>query len=468
QSMQAQEKELAKSTLVTLKTDAFTLLINNQGEIASKLMLEKKYHEQSNQPFEVLTTTALEKPLGIYFTDAKVQEEALATPYTTTVSNASISENRPLEVVLTQKLTATTVTKTLHFYHDGHYDVKITMDKPQTYFVKVGHSTRAHGEQMTAEGVMLQDRHDVITMIENGDSEGQVDQNNVRFISSFNRYFTSMFYAANQDLVVTIMKSIDGQEDPIAYILGKEALVFNGYLGPKEYKTLKSISPLLGDSLEYGWFTFIAAPLFWLLQWIFDIVGNWGWAIVIVTIITRILLYPLSYKGMVSMHKLKQVAPKIKELQKKHKGEPQKLNAAMMALYKKEGANPMGGCLPLILQIPIFFAIYRVLLNSIELQGAPWIFWIGDLSVKDPFFILPVIMGATMYYQQKITPNNFTDPMQEKIFKFLPLIMTFFFMFFAAGLVLYWAVNNTLTMIQQYIVNRKFAHLLPPATESKS
>ena len=201
--------------------------------------------------------------------------------------------------------------------------------------------------------------------------------------------------------------------------------------------TLEAINPKLTDVIEYGWFTFIAKPLFTLLSFLHGYLGNWGWSIVVMTILIRLVLYPLTYKGMVSMNKLKELAPKVKELQAKYKGEPQKLNTHMMELYKKHGANTMDGCLPIILQIPIFFAIYRVLLNAVELKSAPWILWIHDLSVMDPYFILPIAMGATMYLQQRITPTNFTDPMQEKIMRFLPLIFTFFFMTFPAGLTLY-------------------------------
>jgi YidC/Oxa1 family membrane protein insertase len=159
---------------------------------------------------------------------------------------------------------------------------------------------------------------------------------------------------------------------------------------------------------------------------------------------------------MVSMQKLKEVAPKVKELQAKYKGDPQRMNAAVMDLYKKNGANPLGGCLPLLLQIPVFFAIYRVLLNAVELQGAEWILWIDDLSKMDSFFVLPILMGATMYYQQRITPSNFTDPMQEKVFRFLPIIFTFFFITFPSGLVLYWFINNLFSIAQQFFVNKKF------------
>jgi YidC/Oxa1 family membrane protein insertase len=156
------------------------------------------------------------------------------------------------------------------------------------------------------------------------------------------------------------------------------------------------------------------------------------------------------------MQKLKDLAPKMKEIKEKYKGDPAKMNAHMMEMYKKHGANPMGGCLPLLLQIPVFFALYRVLLNADELQGAPWILWIENLAAMDPYFVLPVLMGASMWFQQKITPSNFTDPLQEKIFKWFPVIMTIFFVYFPSGLVLYWLVNNLFTIAQQYFINHMY------------
>ncbi len=220
---------------------------------------------------------------------------------------------------------------------------------------------------------------------------------------------------------------------------------------------MAEIDERLTDIVEYGFITFMAKPLFLLLQIFYSWTGNWGWSIVLMTILIRLVLFPLTYKGMVSMNKLKALSPKIKELQAKYKGDKQKLNTKMMELYKKHGANPMGGCLPILLQIPVFFAIYRVLQNAIELKASPWIFWVEDLSIMDPYFILPVAMGVTMFLHQRITPTNFTDPMQEKIMKFLPIIFTFFFMTFPAGLTLYWFINNLFSIGQQYYVNSLFA-----------
>jgi len=189
---------------------------------------------------------------------------------------------------------------------------------------------------------------------------------------------------------------------------------------------------------------------------IHNYIGNWGWAIILFTLLVKLVLFPLSYKGLMSMQKMKDLAPKMKELKEKYGKDPAKMNQQMMALYKKHGANPLGGCLPMLLQVPIFFALYRVLLNADELQGAPWIGWITDLSRMDPLYILPVLMGITMFLQQKLTPNTMTDPMQQKIFMFLPVIMTVFFITFPSGLVLYWLTNNILTIAQQLYINKAY------------
>ena len=189
------------------------------------------------------------------------------------------------------------------------------------------------------------------------------------------------------------------------------------------------------------------------MLWIHDYIGNWGWAIILFTLLVKLILFPLSYKGMMSMNKMRDLAPKMKELKEKYGKDPAKMNQQTMQLYKKHGANPMGGCLPMLLQIPVFFALYRVLLNADELQGAPWIGWIVDLSDKDPYYVLPLLMGISMFFQQKITPNTMTDPMQKKIFQWFPVIMTFFFLTFPAGLVLYWLTNNLLSIAQQQIIN---------------
>ena len=299
--------------------------------------------------------------------------------------------------------------------------------------------------------MIVKESDDTITTVEDGDAQGQSNFANAKIIAAVDRYYTTLLFN-EKGLSATILSNAG--ENPMPFISGNGDLSVEGYIGPKNYRLLESINPTLTDVVEYGVITFFAKPLFLLLDKLYDFCGNWGWAIILLTLIVRIVLYPLTYQGMVSMQKLKDLAPKMKELQERYKGDPQKLQAHMMELYKKHGANPMGGCLPLLLQIPVFFAIYRVLFNAIELKGADWLLWITDLSAMDPYFILPILMGATMFLQQHLTPTAFSDPIQAKIFKFLPLIFTIFFITFPSGLVLYWFVNNIFSIIQQLVINK--------------
>ena len=438
--------------LTTVTSDRFIYTIDDFGRLAQVKMLEKKY-EYEGKKLELLNP-AWVKPLEIRFADTTLNAEALSTPYTASSSTIDLdSENSKL--TLTQKLSSTTVTKELTFYKDGHYDVNVNLSSPAQYFLTTGERPDAdHTRYMVVQGSLIKKGNDVVEIIEDGDAEETLTVPNAEFGSAFDRYFTSILYNFEKPLNISTLTT--EEENALIFVQGEQSLALHGYIGPKESSVLKSIHPKLTDAIEYGWFTFLSKPLFKVLEWFHGVVGNWGWAIILLTLFIKLLLFPLSYKGMMSMQKLKDLAPQMKELKEKYSKDPQKMNAKMMEMYKKNGANPMGGCLPMLLQIPIFFALYRVLLNAVELQGAPWMLWITDLSLKDPMFVLPVIMGISMWYQQRITPNTMTDPMQQKIFQFLPVIMTFFFVTFPAGLVLYWVVNNLFTIVQQFVINNAF------------
>jgi YidC/Oxa1 family membrane protein insertase len=226
------------------------------------------------------------------------------------------------------------------------------------------------------------------------------------------------------------------------------------FIGPKETKRLTEAAPGLELTVDYGWLTAISSPLYWLLDKIHIIVGNWGWAIIILTILIKLAFYPLSAASHKSMANMRKMTPRIKTLKERYGDDKQKLNQAMMKLYKEEKINPLGGCLPVLIQIPVFIALYWALLESVELRQAPWILWIKDLSAPDPYFILPVLMGASMLAQQMLSAVAM-DPMQKKIMMAMPVVFTFFFLFFPSGLVLYWTVNNLLTIAQQYTINKK-------------
>ncbi len=225
------------------------------------------------------------------------------------------------------------------------------------------------------------------------------------------------------------------------------------YAGPQEQEKLAVLAPGLDLAVDYGWLTVIAAPLFWVLQWIHGWAGNWGVAIIILTIFIKLAFYPLSEASYRSMAKMRIVAPKLQRLKDQYGNDRQRMQQAMMELYKTEKINPLGGCLPIVVQIPVFIALYWVLLGSVEMRQAPFALWIKDLSVADPFYILPILMGATMIIQTRLNPEP-PDPVQAKVMKIMPIAFSIFFFFFPAGLVLYWLVNNVLSIAQQWHITR--------------
>jgi YidC/Oxa1 family membrane protein insertase len=226
------------------------------------------------------------------------------------------------------------------------------------------------------------------------------------------------------------------------------------YVGPKLQDHLAEVAPGLELTVDYGLLTVLAQPIFWLLKTIHKAVGNWGWSIVLLTMLIKLAFYKLSETSYRSMANMRRLAPRLQSLKERYGDDRQRLNQAMMELYKKEKINPLGGCLPIVVQIPVFISLYWVLLESVEMRQAPFILWMNNLSAPDPFYVLPLLMGATMLVQQKLNPAPM-DPIQAKVMMALPIVFTVFFAFFPSGLVLYWVVNNTLSIAQQYVITRR-------------
>ncbi len=437
----------------TIQTKRYTLSIDKLGRINSAILADDKYRDKNGKKLDLIDRSKT-MPLEVRFADATLNEKAFKTSYTASTKELNAT-NSPSLLTLTQKLGDVTFVKKLTFYPDGHYDIDTSVTGAKEYFITVGHRPMADKSRyLIVRGSLVRDAKGIITTIEDGKAKEVQKFNNINIVSSFDRYYASLFYNFKQPYNVVVMP--DSNHDPVPFVDSKGELKLNGYIGAKEWKLFKKLDPRLTDAIEFGWFTFLSKPFFAIMLSIYNFVGNWGWAIVLFTLLVKLVLFPLSYKGMMSMQKLKDLAPKMKEIKEKYGKDPAKMNQQMMELYKKNGANPMGGCLPMLLQIPVFFALYRVLLNADELQGAPWILWIHDLSRQDPYFILPILMGVTMFIQQHITPNNMTDPLQQKIFKWFPVIMTFFFLTFPSGLVLYWLTNNILSIAQQYYINHAY------------
>lgn len=248
-----------------------------------------------------------------------------------------------------------------------------------------------------------------------------------------------------------------GMQTPLGVVAPGATVVEKArlFVGPQEESVLETITPGFALLKDYGYLTILAKPIFWLLENIHTYVGNWGWSIVLLTILIKLVFFPLSAASYKSMARMKEVQPRLMIMREQFKGEPQKLNQAMMEMYRKEKINPLGGCLPVVIQIPVFIALYWVLLSSVEMRNAPWILWIHDLSVPDPYYILPIIMAASMFVQTKLNPTP-PDPVQAKLMMYLPLVFSVMFFFFPAGLVLYWVVNNLLSIAQQWQINQMF------------
>ncbi|MHB1230516.1 MAG: membrane protein insertase YidC, partial [Halothiobacillus sp.] len=286
------------------------------------------------------------------------------------------------------------------------------------------------------------------------------------WVAIIQHYFMSAWVPTDRQQVNNFYTLVSSKNNQTLYTIGmsspvdsiaagsKGELSSSLYVGPKIQSNLAPLAQGLNLTIDFGIFTVIADPIFWLLKQFYDWVGNWGWSIVLVTMVIKLFfLWPsaISYR---SMAKMRAVTPKMQQLKERFGDDRQKLSQEMMKLYQKEKINPLGGCLPIVIQIPVFISLYWVLAESVELRQAPWIFWIHDLSQKDPYFVLPLLMGISMFIQQKLNPAP-VDPMQQKIFAWLPVIFTVFFSFFPSGLVLYWFVNNLLSIAQQYTITRQ-------------
>ena len=290
--------------------------------------------------------------------------------------------------------------------------------------------------------------------------DGKSFQQGVLWTAFEEKYFASILVPAKSSLErVRLLLNGDLVENqviaPEIVLQPGESVEFSYtvFVGPKRVDLLESVGQRIDELVDFGWFAVIAHPLLVALKFFYNYIGNYGVAIILLTVLIKILFWPLTQKSYTSMKSMQKLQPQMQKLREKHKNDRERLNRELMELYKTHRVNPLGGCLPMIVQIPVFFALYKVLLFSIELRHAPFMLWITDLSAKDPYYITPLIMGASMFVQQKMMPSQM-DPNQQRIMMMMPVIFTFMFLQFPSGLVLYWLVNNLLTIGQQYLINR--------------
>lgn len=479
--------DVADDALITVNTDVLSLLIDPQGGVIRQAdLLDYPVDlDEPDNPIRLLE----ERPGYTYIAQSGLlgQNESPApdhhAQYRVDQTAFEMGDDDSLSVPLYWEDGDVRVTKTYTFTR-GKYDVQLehrvenlsdqTWSGQQYRQITRSDTSRdswllytytggvyagdpvGSGDRLRYEKIDFEDmgRNPVSEQITNG------------WISVIQHYFMSAWIPSDPNQINSLYSMQSQRSGFPVYTLGmiapsvdvapqqEQVLSSVFYVGPKVQSELSELAEGLQLNVDYGIFTIIADPIFWLLSLFHDWVGNWGWAIVLTTIAIKILFLWPSHISYRSMARMRAVTPKLKALKERYGEDRQRLSQEMMKLYQKEKINPLGGCLPILIQIPVFISLYWVLVESVEFRQAPWILWINDLTQRDPYFILPILMGLSMYIQQKLNPAPI-DPMQQKIFKWLPAVFTVFFAFFPAGLVLYWFVNNLLSIAQQTYVTRR-------------
>ncbi|MGV6810252.1 MAG: membrane protein insertase YidC [bacterium] len=489
-SLQATQQAAANAKNIRVKTDVLDILISTQGAslVQADLLAYPVSLEEPDTPVRILNLAekgyaAQSGLIHNVVTDPNVDKNTLAPNHNALFQSAQdeyMLTGDTLQVPLTwTNAQGVTVTK-IYTFKRGEYlidmETKITNQSQQAWSgyeyrrlrhapVNTNQAAAMFGMQSYIGAAYYDTKYNKYTF---GDIEDEPleQQINGGWLAMLQHYFISAWIPNANEASMYFSKAYQNNGVVSSYTIGQstttkqiasgtsDSFTSQLYVGPKLQDRLEEISPGLDLTVDYGFLTIFAKPLFWLLQFFHNILGNWGWAIIFVTIaIKLVFFYPsaISYK---SMAKMKKLAPMMKSINERHANDPQAKQKAMMDLYKKEKINPLGGCLPILIQMPVFMGLYWVLLEAVELRQAPWLLWYQDLSIMDPYLILPILMGVTMWAQQKLNPPP-SDPMQQKIFQYLPFIFTFMFLWFPAGLVLYWFSNNLLSIAQQWFINKK-------------
>jgi len=466
--------------LVQVDTDVIRAMIDTRGGVIRSLKL-KKYPTSLEQPDDWLELVHSDSD-SIYIVQSGLRNKEDRAPthhsiYSTAQTNYELADGQDeLVVPLRWSQDGVEVVKSYHFRRGDYLiDLKHRVENQSqqdwqgSEYRQLQRSRPLETSRLlyTYTGSVYYNEEIKYEKVDFDDmEEGQLKmESRGGWIAMIHHYFLSAWIPGQEEsnLIYTIANT---GRTPSTYTIGLRSanqVVPTGgssefasqlFVGPKIVKRLEEISPGLELTVDYGVLTFLSKPLYWLLSWYHSFVGNWGVAIILLTLTVKAVFYKLSETSYRSMAKMRKVSPRLKTLKERYGDDRQKMNQAMMELYKTEKINPMGGCLPILVQIPVFIALYWALLESVDLRQAPFIFWIKDLSVMDPFFVLPVLMGISMVIQQRLNPPP-PDPIQAKIMMALPFVFTFFFAFFPAGLVLYWVVNNVLSITQQWIITKR-------------
>lgn len=474
----------SSSQLISVKTDVFSLLIDtSNGDIVETKLLQYPVSvEEQNTPITLLSDKGQQR---------YVANSSLLDNSGKTVENVNFNfkadktdyqmdaNQKELKVTLTGRNDkGIEATKTFTFKRDSYligvdYQIKNESDETWKGYMNTqllranpeeDKSSMFHVGSFTGASYSSPGKHRYQKVSFKDMSKGDLNTEvQGGWVAMQQHYFLSawippvdsknVFYTRTQDSDY----SIGAVSRQVVLKPGENtSLAANLYVGPEDTTSLKEIAPGLDLTVDYGWLWFLSSILFSFMKAIHSVVGNWGWSIVLVTILIKLAFYRLSAKSYKSMAGMRKLQPKMQALRERYGDDKAKMSQATMELYRQEKINPLGGCLPILVQIPVFIALYWVLLESVELRQAPFIFWIKDLAAADPYHVLPVIMGFTMLIQQRLNPAP-PDPMQAKVMMFLPILFTGLFWNFPAGLVLYWIVNNTLSILQQWYITRKYS-----------
>lgn len=478
QSIRATESVTGGASIVSVDTDTFTIHINEQGAGIEKLEL-KAFPVSVDEPEQPFVLMDKSNDL-VFLTQGGLLSDRQAPNHTAVYSaprktyRISPGEEQLVVPLVWRSDEGLQVTKTFSF-EKGSYEVSVD------YLIENNSSLPWNGRSYTqlkrnepesASVFMIrtytggvysspEERYEKIDFADMAEIDLAVESANA-WVAMIQHYFVAAILPVNKEVNYRYYTSAlsdgnfaIGAMTPSVSVAPGSAIQISErmYIGPKFQDKLAEIAEGLDLTIDYGFLWFLAKPLFIVLDKLFDYTSNWGWAIILVTIILKLVFYPLSAKGYRSMANMRRVQPRMMAMKDRYKDDKAKLNQAMMQLYKDEKVNPFGGCLPILIQMPVFFALYWVLIESVEMRQANFILWYKDLSGPDPFFVLPVLMGITMYIQQKLNPPP-TDPVQAKVFAILPFVFTVFFIFFPSGLVLYWVVNSALGIVQQWRITK--------------
>jgi YidC/Oxa1 family membrane protein insertase len=458
-------KATAEEKEIKVDTEFYSAVFTTRGGTLKHFEI-KKYKDKEGKNVVLLKGQGLESPLSLGPTDGFNLSDA---GFQTSGKDITVDKDKKSDSLIFEYAdSGLSVKRTYTFYsNDYRIDVKDEVSGLPDYWITIGNDFGIYESKDSSAHVgpvLLTGTKRVEPKLKEAESY----RDDLKWIAQEDKYF----FAALVPLTpMEEAKAWKKNDIPLIAFKGKPTTnSFILYAGPKEYDRLKALHVGLEHIVDFGFFSVLAVPLFWTLKLFYNILGNYGWAIVLLTIIIRIPFIPLVNKSQKSMKKMQELQPKMAEVREKFKKDPQRMQREMMDLYKKYKVNPLGGCLPMLLQIPVFFALYKILLIAIELRGAPFMLWIKDLSAPDTLLghipswfpliggfavgPLPILMGATMIIQQKMTPTSM-DPAQNRIMMLMPIIFTFMFLNFATGLVLYWLMNNIFSIAQQLYVNRK-------------